>query len=212
VVLLARRKKPLQALEKRFPGRGIPLVCDLSAKNFDAHRLIKIASSLAGGPIQGLIQCAAQVQYHRSEKIKKEDLRKLWQLNFEAPLFLAIAFAEHLKAAKIKNGSCVSISSTLAHQPAEGTLSYSVSKAALLHASRALALEWAHQGVRFNSISPGVFASGMVPPSRRAKLAPLHPLGRVGAVEDLVPSLINLLDSEWTTGSDLIIDGGLLLR
>ena len=95
---------------------------------------------------------------------------------------------------------------------------YATSKAAISHLTRALATEWASNGVRVNALAP---ASTMTPsrgagmtPEREANLKARIPLGRLGTIEDLVPAAVFLAgpESDFITGQTLYVDGGWTAR
>ncbi|MCD8356516.1 MAG: SDR family oxidoreductase [Clostridia bacterium] len=95
--------------------------------------------------------------------------------------------------------------------------SYNASKAGVLHLTRSLAVEWAQYNVRVNSISPGYTATAMsvdTPDELKNTWMPLIPMGRMGTPEELVGAVIYLasLASGYTTGADLIVDGGYVCR
>jgi NAD(P)-dependent dehydrogenase (short-subunit alcohol dehydrogenase family) len=91
---------------------------------------------------------------------------------------------------------------------------YNASKAAVIHLSKSLAMEWADRGIRVNSISPGYTATPM---NTRPEVAEQvkqfeadTPLGRMATVDELVGPTIFLLSdaASFCTGIDLLVDGG----
>src|SRR6185295_6195222 len=91
---------------------------------------------------------------------------------------------------------------------------YNSSKAAVIHLSKSLAMEWADRGVRVNAISPGYTATPM---NTRPEVAEQvkqfeadTPLGRMATPEEMVGPAVFLLSdaSTFVTGIDLIVDGG----
>jgi len=95
--------------------------------------------------------------------------------------------------------------------------SYNSSKAGVIHMTRSLAVEWAPYGIRVNSISPGYIATPMsvdTPRELRDAWMPLIPQGRMGEPEELIPPVLYLASpaSGYTTGSDVIVDGGYTAR
>jgi glucose 1-dehydrogenase len=93
---------------------------------------------------------------------------------------------------------------------------YSASKAAVVMLIKQMALEWAADGIRCNSVSPGATVTGMTAktlgdPERRAQRGSQIPLGRVGMPEDLARTIYFLLSPEasFITGVDIAVDGGL---
>jgi NAD(P)-dependent dehydrogenase (short-subunit alcohol dehydrogenase family) len=91
---------------------------------------------------------------------------------------------------------------------------YNASKAAVIHLSRSLAMEWADRGVRVNAISPGYTATPMnVRPEVAEQVKTFEadtPLGRMATVDELVGPAIFLLSdaASFCTGVDLLVDGG----
>ncbi|KAK9239097.1 hypothetical protein V1525DRAFT_356834 [Lipomyces kononenkoae] len=89
---------------------------------------------------------------------------------------------------------------------------YNAAKAGLLHFSRSLAVEWAGFA-RSNTISPGYILteiSNFVPTETKEKWWKLIPMGREGSAKELVGAYLYLASdaSTYTTGADIIVDGG----
>ncbi|HLF40438.1 MAG TPA: SDR family oxidoreductase, partial [Acidimicrobiia bacterium] len=89
---------------------------------------------------------------------------------------------------------------------------YNVSKAALLHMTRQLALELA-PGVRVNSLAPGLvktYFSRYLYESDEAGAAARQPLGRLGVPDDVAAAALFLCSdaSSWMTGECIVVDGG----
>lgn len=90
--------------------------------------------------------------------------------------------------------------------------SYNASKAAVIHMTRSLAVEWAEYHIRVNSISPGYIATPMsvdTPQELKDAWMPLIPMHRMGNPEELIPAVLYLAcdASGYTSGSDIIVDG-----
>jgi NAD(P)-dependent dehydrogenase (short-subunit alcohol dehydrogenase family) len=95
--------------------------------------------------------------------------------------------------------------------------SYNSSKAGIIHMTRSLAVEWAPYGIRVNSISPGYIGTPMsadTPQELRDAWMPLIPQQRMGDPEELIPPILYLASpaSGYTTGSDIVVDGGYSAR
>jgi len=101
-----------------------------------------------------------------------------------------------------------------------GCRARSAAKAGLLQVMRVLALAGAVRQIRANAVLPGVVATDMLDAPRHlgggqdqvAALRALHPLGRLGTPGDVARSIVYLLDSPWITGTELVVDGGLLIH
>ena len=92
---------------------------------------------------------------------------------------------------------------------------YNVSKAGVVQLTRTLAAEWAPLGVRVNCISPGIIETTLITgqPDLRALSARWIadiPAGRLGTVADVQGALAYLASplSDYTTGHNLVVDGG----
>ena len=91
--------------------------------------------------------------------------------------------------------------------------SYNASKAGVIHLTKSLAMEWARYGIRVNSLSPGYIATPMsadVGQELKDAWTPLMPTHEMGSPEALIPAVLYLASpaSTYTTGSDLLVDGG----
>lgn len=135
---------------------------------------------------------------------------ELFAVNVRAPFFLAQAAALHLASA---NGAIVNIADIYAERPLRGHAVYAMSKAALLHMTRALALELAPM-VRVNAVSPGaiLWPEGGKDADAQAALLARTPLGRTGTPQEIAEAVLWLLrDARYCTGQTLHVDGGRML-
>ncbi len=85
-----------------------------------------------------------------------------------------------------------------------------LTKGGLNAATRALAIEYATQGIRVNAVAPGVIRTPMHEAADDDALAAFHPMNRVGEVEDIVRAVLYLEDAAFSTGEILHVDGGLI--
>jgi NAD(P)-dependent dehydrogenase (short-subunit alcohol dehydrogenase family) len=84
----------------------------------------------------------------------------------------------------------------------------SLTKGGLQSATKSLAIEFAKQGVRVNAVSPGIIQTPMHAPETYDGLAGLHPVGRMGTINDIVDGVLYLENAPFVTGEILHIDGG----
>lgn len=225
VAAAARDREALEVL--RGLGDVHPVWADLAVAD-DRDSLVERAATRLGG-LDGLV-CAAGIARHaRVGAIEPADLDAQLTVNLLAPVLLAQAAAPHMRAAG--RGSIVALSSTLASRAAPATVGYAASKGGLEAAVRGLALELAPDGIRVNAVAPGVVDTDMV---RALRLEPgepepigealrervdaqlevlrrLHPVGRLGTPEEVAAVVLHVLDSPYTTGSVVTVDGGLTL-
>jgi NAD(P)-dependent dehydrogenase (short-subunit alcohol dehydrogenase family) len=108
------------------------------------------------------------------------------------------------------SGHVVNITTTLVGQPVKGVPSAlaSLTKGGLDAVTRSLAIEYADQGIRVNAVAPGVIKTPMHTPETYAALAKLHPLGRMGEVQEVVEAVLYLESAAFVTGETLHVDGG----
>src|SRR3954470_21029913 len=107
-------------------------------------------------------------------------------------------------------GHVVNLTTTLVGQPVKGVPSAlaSLTKGGLGAVTRSLAIEYADKGIRVNAVAPGVIATPMHKPETHAFLAGLHPVGRLGTVQEVVEAVLYLEDAKFVTGETLHVDGG----
>lgn len=84
----------------------------------------------------------------------------------------------------------------------------SLTKGGLAAATRSLAIEYATRNIRVNAVSPGVIKTPMHAPESHAALASLHPVQRLGEVEDITQAVLYLEGAGFVTGEILHVDGG----
>ena len=117
-------------------------------------------------------------------------------------------------------GSIVNISSTAALIAARsGNPSYAASKGAVRLLTKSTALQHAPDNIRCNSVHPGLIVTAMTEeiladPERRHFYDNNIPLGRFGTVDDIANGVLFLAsdDSSFVTGSEVVIDGGLVAQ
>ena len=140
--------------------------------------------------------------------------REVMDINVTGEYIVARAAGRAMHERGIKGSiiNMASMSGSIVNIP-QWQASYNSSKAAVIHMSRCLAVEWAPYGIRVNSISPGYIATPMsvdTPQELRDAWMPLIPQERMGDPEELMPPILYLASpaSGYTTGSDVIVDGG----
>jgi NAD(P)-dependent dehydrogenase (short-subunit alcohol dehydrogenase family) len=109
-----------------------------------------------------------------------------------------------------KNGSIVNVSTTLAGHAVAGlgAAVQIMAKGGLDAVTRALAMEYARDGIRVNTVALGVIKTPMHKPETYEFLKGLHPVGRMGEVTEVVDAVLFLTDATFTTGEILHVDGG----
>ena len=101
-----------------------------------------------------------------------------------------------------KSGSIINISTTLVDQPIAGANAavQIMMKGGLNAVTRALAIEYAKEGIRVNTIALGVINTPMHKPETLDSLKGLHPMGRIGEIKEVVDAALFLTDATFTSG------------
>jgi NAD(P)-dependent dehydrogenase (short-subunit alcohol dehydrogenase family) len=109
-----------------------------------------------------------------------------------------------------KTGSIVNLSTTLVDHPVAGVpvTVQVMAKGGLNAVTRALAMEYVHDGIRVNTVALGVIKTPMHKPEAYEFLRGLHPMGRLGEIREVVEAVLFLTDATFTTGEILHVDGG----
>ncbi len=162
------------------------------------------------GRLDGLVNNASSFLPTPLGSITAAQWDTLFASNARAPVFLAQAAAPQLRAAR---GAIVNLTDIHAERPPRQHLLYGMAKAALLMATRTLAVELAPE-VRVNAVAPGaiLWPEGGKPEAEIRALLARVPLARQGAPEDIAEAVRWLLfDARYSTGEVLHVDGGRLL-
>ncbi len=194
--------------ERARAGSTLLLAADLA----DSARLPALVEDTVAyfGRLDALVNNASAFFPTPLGAATPEDWRTLFAVNAQAPWELAQAAAPHLAAAR---GAIVNLVDIHAERPLRGHAVYGASKAALIHLTRALALELAPQ-VRVNAVAPGaiLWPDAGKPQAERDALLASTPLARTGTPEEIAEAVRWLLrGATYTTGQILRVDGGRLL-
>jgi NAD(P)-dependent dehydrogenase (short-subunit alcohol dehydrogenase family) len=84
----------------------------------------------------------------------------------------------------------------------------SLTKGGLNAATKALAIEYAGRGIRANAVALGIIATPMHDEASYDALAKMHPVGRIGEIDDVVGAVLYLENAPFVTGEILHVDGG----
>ena len=143
-----------------------------------------------------------------------DEWRQVIDINLTGEYIIARAAGRLMMEKGIKGRiiNMASMSGSIVNIP-QWQASYNASKAGVIHMTKSLAVEWAESGIRVNSISPGYINTPMsadTPKELRDAWMPLIPQKRMGEPEELMPAILYLASSAagYTTGSDIIVDGG----
>ena len=202
-------KVPANAEFERGDAGDEGLMCALAARAVEET-----------GRLDYLVNAAGVLWFDRDTSLTSID-PEVWnevlRINLTAAMIAARVAVPHMRRG---GGAMVHVSSTQCYRGDDRPQdAYQVSKAGLLALSKSIAIQFAADGIRSNTVVPGPTRSPMQrrweenPAAERATAASI-PLGRVGTTGDLAEATLFLLSdrSGWVTGVELIVDGGLLAR
>lgn len=162
--------------------------------------------------LDGVVHCAGIGSRVLCKMLEEQDVAKVMQANFDAPVLLQ---AELLREKKIaKEASIVFIASAAATMPSVGNAIYSASKAAIIAYAKCLVQELANRKIRVNCISPAMVWTDLAlvgaTEEQLREAEQNYPLKRYAQPEDITGAAIYLLSdaAAWTTGSNIELTGG----
>lgn len=185
----------------------------------DAHAVRTAATEL--GALDALFNCAGFVHHGSILECEESDWDFSFELNVKSMYFTIRAFLPAMLEAG--GGSIINVSSVassikgIAHRCVYGT-----SKAAVMGLTKSVAVDYIDRGIRCNAICPGTVDS----PSLRERIAAFddpeearrafiarQPMGRLGTADEIAAMAIYLASDEsaFTTGTSMVVDGGVTL-
>lgn len=210
-----RLKETLEAMEN--PNKHEAFAFDLC--DFEQASATVKDISTRYGKISGLINCAGISTTLPINAVSTDKMEAFFKTNVLGALNLTKLVVSASNFSK-QGGSVIFISSVMGVVGAKGKTLYSMTKGALVSASKSLAVELAPRGIRVNSIAPGVVQTPMSQSAIYSRnqealdfVTNQHPLG-LGKPEDVANACVFLLSdaSRWITGTNMPVDGGYLAQ
>ncbi|MCY3836196.1 MAG: SDR family NAD(P)-dependent oxidoreductase [Anaerolineaceae bacterium] len=186
----------------------------------------ELEGALAGieeewGSVQILMNNAAVMPTGPLHETATADFERCLAVNLRGTFLLSRAVIPGMLAAE--RGCILHMASVTGLLGLPGLAIYSATKGALIALTRAMSTDYARYGIRVNSVSPGTIDTPMLhdfvaaqqnPADLLRQFAEMHPLGRIGQVEEVAEVCLFLASdrASFVTGSNYVVDGGLSVR
>jgi 2-deoxy-D-gluconate 3-dehydrogenase len=216
IVLVDRqdRKETVDRIEA-LGRKVLLLVLDISKKSSIDESVKKTLAEY--GKIDILVNNAGIIRRAPAVEFSETDWDEVMNLNAKTVFFLSQAVARDML--KRKKGKIINIASLLSFQGGVIVPSYSASKGAVAQITKALANEWAKDGINVNAIAPGYMETANTEqlrqnPERLRQITERIPAGRWGKPDDLKGTAVFLASaaSDYVNGHVLVVDGGWMAR
>ena len=215
VVIAARRKARLETLAQELGRLGSPQV---TVVEMDVASEASIADAFGAIDVSGdmldiVVNNAGIGTAGEALDVPIEDFDAVIATNVRGVWLVAVQAARRWREAG-RGGSIINIASIQGERVKHRITPYSVSKAAVVHMTKSLALEWAEHGIRVNAIEPGYIGTemtdGIWETEQGKALIQRIPMRRLGKPEEL-DGLLLLMATDagsWMTGACVPVDGG----
>ena len=215
VAIAARNVEALESVAAELAadgtGKVLPIPCDVTRPEQVNSMVDRVVAGLGGIDIAvcnaGIITVVPMLE------MSPEEFQRIQDTNVTGVFLTAQAAARGMVAqgcggviinTASMSGSIINVPQQVGH--------YCTSKAAVIHLTKAMAVELAPHNIRVNSVSPGYILTELVEPltEYHRQWEPKIPLGRIGRPEELSGLYVYLASeaSSYMTGSDVVIDGG----
>ena len=212
-VVMSGRNPAVYDMAREMGGdRAVGVRGDICDRGLREELIRAAVESFGGADI--LVNCAGITLLGNAEELPEDDWNKVIEVNLTANFLMAQEAGKYMIDNGVR-GSIVNVASQGGIIALKRHAAYCASKGGLIALTKVLALEWGEYGIRVNSLSPGYVETPMSqPPFVHQELLdawkPLFPMKRMCKPEELIPAVLYLASpaAEYTTGSDLIVDGG----
>lgn len=214
VILAARRIEPLQETAAAIRSGGGTAHC-VALDVTDSKSVQATFEAIAAiGSLDVVVNNAGSAAAGSLLETTDEVWDQIMNVNVKGAWHVARAAVQQMIARR-RGGAIINVASVLGFAVQKGTAGYPASKAALLHLTRTMALEWARYGVRVNALAPGYvrteMSDGYVTSERGKAMVERMPMRRLGEPAELSGALLLLASNAgaYMTGSVITVDGGL---
>ncbi|MER2134084.1 MAG: SDR family oxidoreductase [Arthrobacter sp.] len=215
VCITARRSDALKEAAAQFPDGSVIAVAGASDDPVHRADVLDTVAKEFGGLDILVNNAGINPVYGPLVEMDLDAARKIFEVNVLGTLaWVQDTVAHPGLGFRERGGSVVNLSSVSGDTPSPGIGLYGISKAAVSHLTRSLAVELGPE-IRVNAVSPAVvktrFSRALYEGKEEAVTA-AYPLGRLGTPEDVASAVTYLVspDASWVTAQVLTLDGGLL--
>lgn len=218
LLLLDVNDEGLEKVAGELGSRTSILHYDLTNTTNQLYDLL-IKDVQVNGKVNGFVHCAGLPYIAPVGQIKYDRAHHVFDVNTYAALELAkVTTKKNIRTSS--NCASVLISSVYGLVGSAANAAYAMSKGAIIALTKALAMEYASKGIRFNCIAPGFVRTEMLEKGSNSfdatyvnTLESLHPLG-LGNSRDIAGPIAFLLSDQarWITGVTIPVDGGFTAR
>lgn len=210
IVLLDILEDRVTQSAEEMGNRTLGIVCDVTDKASVKAAFEQIQQTF--GRLDILVSCAGICIWHEGEQMTEEEWDKVMDINLKGTFLCNQAAANIM----ILHGcgsiiNIASMSGSIVNRP-QCQVAYNASKAGVMQLTKSFAAEWAKYKIRVNSISPGYTLSELTKQFSQyfEWWTPYIPMERMAEPEELVGAVVYLASeaASYTTGHDLVIDGG----
>jgi NAD(P)-dependent dehydrogenase (short-subunit alcohol dehydrogenase family) len=208
VIITGRNSNKLEETFKLLHGNGHHMRAADLVNEEERRELLNILPAL-----DGLVHCAGIVGPTPAKFIREEDIDKMFNINYRAPVLFTASILQKKKIDK--GGSIVLMSSVVTQHPYFGGTLYAGSKGAVEAYTKTLALELVDRQIRVNCLSPGLVNTPLITDPAKEdnpeiveeslkKYIAKYPMG-VGEAEDVANAIVFLLSdqSRWISGTNI---------
>jgi len=222
VVLASRRTERLMTLRADIEAEGGDAhVVSLDVTRIDSIRAAVAHAETEVGPIDILINNSGVSTTQRVQEVQEEDFDFVFDTNVKGAFFVAqevgkrmLARAKGQAPGTFAGGRIINIASMAGLKVLPQISVYSMSKAAVIHMTKAMAIEWGRYGINVNAICPGYIDTEINhhhwQTEQGQKLIQMLPRKRVGQPSDLDALLVMLASNEsgFVNGAAIAADDG----
>jgi NAD(P)-dependent dehydrogenase (short-subunit alcohol dehydrogenase family) len=200
-------------------GQALALGADISQETQVERAVAALRAHF--GLCTVLVNNAAVMPAGRLHETEPEDFDRCIAVNLRGTYLVSRAVIPQMLEAG--GGSIIHMASVTGVLGLPGLAVYSATKGALIALARAMSTDYARQGIRVNAVSPGTIDSPMLhdflaaqsnPQKLRQEFDEMHPIGRVGRIDEVANVCLFLASDEasFVTGANYTVDGGLSVK